>query len=413
MRFHYRAKKGPGEHAEGEIEAVSQRAAVDLMIRQGLIPVEIRPVRQAAGQKEMLAAGSRVRDAVARIRETLFQADKVLFFRYLADFLSGDIPVLQAVKLTRRRFSSGVMASALEDMEDALTNGDALSEALSRHSGLFSELQVNMVRSGEAGGSLAATVGSLADFLEKDQETRSKVLGSFIYPAVIVFAGFVTVVVMLTVFIPRILGLLQEMDQSIPLLTRMLIGASDVLVHFWWLILIGAVAAVMLVVRWYRAPEGRLSADRRLLRAPGLGLFLREVMAARFARTLGCLLENGVDLVPALGFASGIVKNHYVRLQLAQAAQDVAGGMPLSAALARSDVFVESDISMISVGEETGRLSRALQKLAVFYDARNDRAVNVMIKMLEPVLIIGLGLVILVMILAMLMPIFQMNLSVR
>jgi len=411
MRFYYRAKKGPGQHCEGEIEAVSQRAAVDRMIRQGLIPVEIQPARGMSGTEVRLVSGGLIRGWAARMREAVFQTDKVLFFRYLADFLGGDIPVLQAVKLTRQRFSpGGNMTRALEKMEEALTNGEALSGALSRHPGLFSELQVNMVRSGEAGGSLAATVGSLADFLEKDQETRSKVLGSFIYPALIVFAGFVTVIVMLTVFIPQILGLLQEMDQSIPLLTRMLIGASDLLVHFWWLISIAVTATVMAVVRWYRTPEGRLAADRGVLRAPGLGLFLREVMVARFTRTLGCLMDNGVDLVPALGFASGIVNNRFIRRQLEEAAQDVAGGMPLSGALARSELFCESDISMISVGEETGGLSRALHKLAVFYDVRTDRAVGVMTKMIEPVLIIGLGLVMLVMILAMLMPIFEMNL---
>ena len=411
MKFQYNAKKGPGDQHKGEVEAVNERAAVEKIIAMGLIPVEVKPLK--ARRKKSVSGAKKAPGIFNAAYVKFFQNDVVLFFRYLADFLIADIPVLQSLRLTRKRLQSLRMSGVLEDIEQSLENGDALSDALGKRPDLFSELQVNMVRAGEVSGSLPGTVGQLAEFLERDHHNRLKVLGSLIYPALILCAGFLTVFVLLTWVIPSVMTLFRDMDQALPLMTRGLMAVSLFFARFWWLIAAAVIAGVMVVTRWYGTEEGRQVIDRKMMGLPGLGALLRESSAARFTRTLGSLLEGGVDIVPALGYAAGVVSNLYARRQLNSAADDVAGGVPVSRAFAQGDFFSESDISMISVGEETGRLPDALLKLAAFYETNTDRMIQIMTRMIEPALIMGLGMIILFVVLAMLMPIMEMDVAIR
>lgn len=262
-------------------------------------------------------------------------------------------------------------------------------------------------------GYLEETTGRLADFLEKDQESRLKVSSSLIYPSIILIVGCITLFILFTWVIPRIMVIFDDMDQIIPVMTQILMGISFFFSKFWWVLLTVVVSGSAVFVRWHKTTEGRYRTDHRLFSFPWLGNFIREIAVARFARTLGTLLQGGVDMVPALSYASQVVGNQYIQGQLSELSEYVAGGMPLSQAIRQGKIFSEADVSMLSVGEETGSLSTGLFKLASFYEKNNDRRITVMTTMVEPALILGLGLVIGFVVLAMLMPIFQMNLAVR
>jgi len=415
MRFYYHAKQGPHDHREGEIEAQDSRTAVSRLISQGLTPVEVC-VKEASG-KDLCSLDKRKRaGCLSRLRffqEKVFQTEIVLFSRYLADFLSAGVSVLRSLQLIRRYFPDGPMASALEILEAGIQEGDSLSAAMNRVPEVFSEMYINMIRAGETGGALDAAVAQMADFLERDHDSRLKVLSSMVYPFLILAVGCVTVFVLFTWVLPRIMVVFEDMDQTLPVITQVLMGISRFFSQNWWLAGTALAASAMLFVRWYRTPEGRDRLDRWLFVMPVSGRMIRAVTSARFFGTLGTLLNGGVDIVPALIYAGEVTGNRYIRMKIDAVVQQVSGGVLVSRALQEAGVFAEADISMLSVGEESGDLPASLFRLASLYEKEHDRMIRMITTMIEPVLILGLGLIVGFVVLAMLMPIFQMNLVVR
>ncbi|MEW5895350.1 MAG: type II secretion system F family protein [Candidatus Omnitrophota bacterium] len=411
MKFRYRAKKGPDQPQEGILEASDYREAMASINALGLTPLEIQPISKNISRHET------IHPAVTKSRlsfvHRIFQSDIVSFTRYLSDFISAGIPILNAIGLTHKYFRSCRLAVTLREIEENVRDGDSLSTALEKTSGIFSEMYINMIRAGEASGTLEATLERLAEFLERDQDNRAKVLSSLIYPALILSVGAVTIVVVMTWVLPGIMEIFTDIDQELPLITKVLMGTSYVFSHFYWLMLLVIASGILLLLRLTSSKEGRLQFHHWIFRTKVIGPFLREASMARFTRTLGTLITGGVDIVPALSYASRVISNVYIRKELADTANYVAQGESLSQAAARSQVFSDADINMISVGEETGALPAALLKLALFYERNLDRSVKVVTSMIEPGLILGLGLIIAFIVLAMLMPIFNMNLLIK
>lgn len=412
MKFRYKAKQGPHHYRNGVIEATAYREAIDAIIRMGLTPVDVQPVTGRPG-KDPAQISSGFIFSFQSLRDKIFQRDVVSLTRYLADFLNSGLPLLRALQLIRRYFKSGRMQRALEKIEVSVKDGESLSQAIEAFPDIFSPMYVNMIRAGEISGSLDETVRRLADFLEQDRENRLKAASSLIYPAVIVSVAFVTVFILLTWVIPRVMVIFDDMNQEIPLVTRLLMAVSFLFARFWWAFLGIIILSGVFLMQWHKMPDGRLKIHRFILSCPVIGILIRDLASARFSRTLATLIEGGTEIVPALTYAARVVDNQCLQNQLMEIVEAVSSGESFTDAAGAAGIFSEADISILSVGEETGSLSAGLFKLAAFYEKSSDRQIKMITTLLEPGIILGLGLVVGFMVLAMLMPIFQINFMVR
>lgn len=400
MKFQYLAKQGPDRYQSGIVEAGVYREAVQDLLRQGMVPVDVHEKKDSLSDRVIGASGWRFR---------IIQDDICSFVRFVSDFLNAGIPLLKSLELARRHCSSGRMACALDLIQERVADGTPLSSALEEFPGLFSGMLVNMIRAGETSGTLGETFCGLADFLEQDRDIRLKIVSSLLYPLVIVVFAGVTVFILLIWVIPGVTAVFEEMNQPLPWATRVLTGISRIFVRWWRLFVAGTAAGIFFAARWSATARGRAFIHQKILKIPVIGTLIRECSLSRFSRTFGTLLNGGIEIVPALTLSAGVVENRHIRDYLLGSAEAVSAGMPFSAAARSAGIFSEADISVLSAGEETGILSRGLFRLAEFYEKSSRRRLNIIMSLLEPGLILGLGLVIGCLVLAMLMPVFQMN----
>ena len=291
--------------------------------------------------------------------------------------------------------------------------GGALSGAFALFPEIFSPLYSNIVRSGEAGGNLSLVLNRLADFVEKEQEIRAQVRSSLFYPAFILTIGCIAIFVLVTWFIPQITAIFEDLSEKLPLPTVILIAVSHFFSRFWWAVLGFLGLAVFYYKRFQNTSSGQLWLDKIKLKVPLLGPFIRDAEVGRLARTLGTLLDSGVVIVSALESSSAVVENIVLRQEVQQIAKEVANGESLTEAIRVSDLFTDAGVSMIAVGEETGRIQDGLYKLASFYEKQTQRFIKDVLSLLEPVLVLFIGLIIFFIVIAMLMPVFRMNLIIQ
>jgi type II secretory pathway component PulF len=270
-----------------------------------------------------------------------------------------------------------------------------------------------MVASGETGGTLENVLGRLSDFLEKDEETISKIRASLAYPALMAFVGFITIFVLLSFVAPRLTIIFLDLGQTLPLPTRLLIAISSFFARFWFFIIISITFIAVSFNRWLKTKEGKRVFDGLKLKMPIIGDFIKRAEIARLGRTLGTLIANGVPIIQALNVAARTMGNDVIRQELEEAREMVVGGSTLSLSIKKKRYFPEMMINMIAVGEESGALENALFKVADTYDKEIDRSIKTFTSLLEPSLILFMGLVVGFIVISMLLPIFQINLMVR
>jgi type II secretory pathway component PulF len=269
------------------------------------------------------------------------------------------------------------------------------------------------VRSGEVGGMLGSVLARLADIAEKEDEVYVKVRAALIYPALILFVGMGTVAALLIFVIPRLVSLFQEVGQTLPLPTRILLELSGWLASYWWVVVVAAAAAAFLVRRATRAPGARLTIDRAKLRLPLWGVLIKKVEIARFARTLATLLNQGVPILPAMQVVVQATGNELLRGELQQMGEQLRGGATLSQGMRRARLFPTFVTHMVAVGEEAGAMDRALFKVAETYEREVDRAIKSMTSLIEPLMILIVGAAVGFIVISMLLPIFEIDLLAR
>jgi type IV pilus assembly protein PilC len=307
-------------------------------------------------------------------------------------------------KQTENKTLASVTQQVVYDVE----SGNTLADALAKHPNAFSALYVNMVAAGEAGGILDTILLRLAGFLEKNDAIVRKVKGAMIYPAVIFSVAGIAVVVLLIFVIPTFQSMFASVNLELPLPTRIVIGLSGLLQHFWWLIGLVLAGIVFGIRRYYKTEQGQLVLDRLLLRLPVLGDLLRKSAVSRFTRTLGTLLSSGVSILEGLEITARTAGNRVIHDAVMGSRASIAGGETIAGPLEKSDVFPPMVTSMIAVGEATGGLDEMLSKIADFYDEEVDAAVGALLSLMEPIMIVVLGVVVGGMIVAMYLPIFDM-----
>ncbi|MFA5059231.1 MAG: type II secretion system F family protein [Candidatus Omnitrophota bacterium] len=417
-KFIYKAKKGPGEVVDGVIDAEDFDSAVDKVTQMGLTPIDV--ALKVALSNPLPSFSEEPQDKEKRKASLSFlssrrikQEDIAIFTRQLSDLIDSGVPILRAITVVLRQTQNPSLKEIIAQMQSAIQDGGSFSHALSQHEAIFSKLYSNMVRSGELGGNLNVVLNRLAEFIDKDQETRAKVRASLIYPALILVVGVVTIFILLSFVIPRLTVMFDDLSQSLPLPTMILVGISDFLSKFWWLVLIASGMIFLAFKNYLRSAEGKKWFDELKLKLPLLGSFIKDAEIGRFSRTLGTLLDCGVTIVPALEAVSEVLGNEVLKAEIKKVSLEVAGGSSLNAALKGCAYFPEAAIHMIAVGEESGRLEQSLYKLADSYERSCDRSVKTITSLLEPLLIVLIGSVVGFIVISMLLPIFKMDLMIR
>jgi type II secretory pathway component PulF len=397
-RFVYRAKQGPARTVTGVMDAESREVVLTRLDAMGLSAVSVEAQENRPG-----FAGGHWR--VRRVRGS----EITLFSRQLASLIRSGVPILRALSTIREQTESTTFADVVRDLEDTIRDGQMLSGALARHPDLFPELYVNMVRSGESGGVLDTILYRLAESREQDEEMRRKVESALAYPILIVVVGLVTVAVLLGFFLPRVAGLFRDYTQ-LPLVTRMLIAAGDFVHHYWYWLVFAVVLVLAVFKRLSAMEKGRLFVDRLKLGVPLLGRCLLQAETARFARTLALLIDAGIPIDRALALSGATLRNAVLQEEIEQVRQStVRQGDTVSAGLKRSRSFPVFVANMAAVGEEGGKLDEALVEVAGFYEHQVDQFTRLVTSLIEPVLILVVGVLVGFIVAAMLLPIFKLS----
>lgn len=390
--FSYTARAANGELKKGTLDVKDRDEVVAQLKRQRLVVVNVKE----EGKAKSSIGGS------------ISMRDIVIFTRQFSTMINAGLPLVQALDILAKQTDNKALAETTKVVVADVESGNTVADALGKHPKAFTDLYVNMVAAGEAGGILDTILNRLATFLEKNDAIVRKVKGAMVYPAVIFSVAGIAVSVLLIFVIPIFQGMFASVNMELPLPTTIVIGMSNFLKGYWWALIIGAVLGQQAFIRYYKTEGGKLVVDRLLLRMPILGDMLRKSAVSRFTRTLGTLISSGVSILDGLEITAKTSGNRVIQDAILESRASIAGGDTISAPLAKSAVFPPMVISMIAVGEQTGGLDEMLTKIADFYDDEVDAAVSALLSAMEPIMIVVLGTIVGGMVVAMYLPIFSM-----
>ncbi len=397
--YSYKAVKYDGEVQQGEQEAADEAALVGLLQTQGLIPLKIKPAR---GNLWQWLVGDQK-------RALLTDQEIGLLTRELATLLEAGLPLDRALQTLIDLSEEEQKGRLLVSIQEEVRAGVALSVALEKQRGLFSRLYVNMVRAGEASGALQQVMVKLADYLDRIGELRESIKSALVYPLILVGVAGLSVILLLVFVVPQFAQLFADMGEQLPLATRIVIAAGDLFRDYWWAMLSSLAIFAVIIDRWLKQPDNRRRWDERVLRLPVLGDLLLKLETARFCRTMAILLENGLTLLSALNLSKEVVVNRKLAAGLGDAADDLKHGKGLAGPLTQRRLLPKMAVQMIQVGEESGQMGPMLGRVADIYDRETSASVKRMLTLLEPILIIGLGVVVAGIIMSILVAILSAN----
>jgi len=419
--FRYQAIEAGGASVRGVIEAEDRKAALRLLSQRGLFPsnLELCKTNGNGNGNGAVAAptpAAPVITAPARAtgrRRGISRKDISAFTRELSALVAAGIPIPQALDSLGSEEENLTFRELILSIADSVQKGSALSAAMEEHPKLFGKLYASMVRVGEEAGQLPAVMTDLSNLLEHEDEVRGEVVGAVAYPAFVLCFGIVTVVILLVFVLPRLFSMLDEMGSALPLPTVILLALSRTLHKDWIFLLIGT-AAVGVGLFWYvRTPKGAEAWDRFKLRIPLVGPVFLSAALGRFARTLGTLARAGISLLPALKIVENTIGNRILAQQIGRVAEETRGGDSLAGPLRKLGIFPRTVVQMIEVGEETGKLDEMLLKVADIEERHMRARTKVLVSLLAPVLILGVGAIIGFIVIAILLPIFKMSSTLR
>ena len=393
--FTYSARSVTGELQAGQVDLPSRDDVIGYLRRQRLVPVKVEQKQSTGFTIPGLSAGVSTKDIV-------------IFTRQFATMINSGLPLVQSLDILAKQSENKELRKCIEQVLYDVESGQTLADALRRHTKVFSQLYVNMVAAGEAGGILDTILLRLAVFLEKADALKRKIKGAMIYPGVILTVAVGAVAVLLIFVIPTFQRMFESAGVQLPAPTLLVIALSQFLQTQWYLMVGGIIAAVFGIQRWYKTDAGQLTLDRLMLRLPILGPLQRKAAIARFTRTLGTLVSSGVSILDGLEITARTAGNRVLHDAIMESRSSIAGGETISEPLKKSGVFPPMVVQMINVGEQTGGLDEMLTKIADFYDEEVDAAVEALLSAMEPIMIVFLGVVVGGMIVAMYLPIFDM-----
>ncbi|MBI4341693.1 MAG: type II secretion system F family protein [Candidatus Omnitrophica bacterium] len=402
-RFTYRAKDSALHLVEGAIDADSEAAAITRLGSQGIFPISIAET----------GAPSAPTAATVGLTRRVSSNHVIYATRQLADLLGGGLPLLNALTMVAKQVEHPGLRRIFEQVAGGVREGQALSEALTPHPQVFPSLYISMVRAGEATGGLEQALSRLADLGESEAELRSRIISAMAYPAFVLCVAIGMTGFLIGYVIPKLSLVFIESGQLLPLPTRFLLAVSHACTRWWWAALGGVILIVWLVRQWYASPQGKGAMDRLFVSLPGVGTLVRKLDTARFARNLGVMASQGVPVLQALEVTGRNVSNAVLQQAVAKIQEAVREGSSIASALTASGQFPVFVSNMVAVGEESGTLDAALLKVATTYEREVDRVIRTLTTVLEPVMLVLVGGVVMFIVLAMLLPVFQIGMVIQ
>ncbi len=399
--FAYRGLSGDGRSVSGVIDADSPRTARGKLRDSGIFPTDLAE-EEAARIKEKTGFSLLSRRGIPA-------SELGLLTRQLGALLGAGVQLVDALGALSEQSNRASVKRMLSQVRERVREGSSLADALAVHPEMFSDLYVGMVRAGEQAAALEAVLERLAEYSERQSEFISKVRGALTYPIIMICVGTAIMAFLVTYVVPQVATIFQEQHAALPLATQLLLGLSALITNYWMLIGIAILGAIAGIIFGLRTPRGRAFYDRTILRAPYLGQTMVRIICARFARTLATLLASGVQLLPAMDAVKAVVTNSLLRDAVEKSREEIREGHGMGQTLAQSGLFPPLLIEMIRVGERSGELESMLERVADNYEREVSHSLSQVTTIMEPVMTLAMAAMIVFMMLAVLMPIFQLN----
>jgi type IV pilus assembly protein PilC len=397
LSFKYTARDpSTGQYIKAEVQAEDERSAAKVIRKEGLVPIEIKVSEK--GAKGLSKRFNRVKTR-----------DKVLFSRQLSTLINAGLPLVQSLRAVNQQTSSKPLKVVISKVINDVEAGSTLSDAMAKHPQVFNQVYVSLIAAGEASGTLDKALERLAIQQEKDADLISKVRGAMIYPLVVIAVMIAVVGFMIVSVLPQVETLYQGLPgANLPILTRVLLAISNFIINWWWLVLIILGALAFFTTRWARSFGGKRVIDQLKMRMWPIGRLFMKMYMARFARTSTTLVASGVPLIQVLEITSQSVNNIHIEESLHKAAEKVRGGKALSEAIRHDPNFLDLVPNMIRIGEQSGSLEKMLSKTADYYEKEVDDEIKAISTIIEPVLMILLGIMAFIIVAAVLLPIYNL-----
>ena len=400
--FRYKAVSPEGKVVEGTLEAVDQETVLARLQEQGQLPIKVFPGEGTGGllSREIQLPWQ---------KKKVPQRDLLIFSQELSTLVKAGLTLDRSLSVLADLTENDYLGEVIHELLREIKGGKALSDALSSYPQVFPKVYVNMVRAGEVGGALDQILERLVDYLEDVEELRSYLISALIYPCILTFVGAASIIVMVTVVIPKFAVIFENAGAPVPLPMKILLGLSGFLTGFWWLILLVIGGGGYWVHTRLKTEEGRLNWDRQKLKLPIFGSVLRKIEVSRFSRTLGTLLHSTVPLIQSINIVKEIVENQAIASTMESIKSGVKKGEGLAAPIREAEIFPPFALHLLAVGEETGRLDDMLLQIAEAYDRELRISLKRLVALFEPAIILVMGLIIGVMVVSMLYSIFSIN----
>ncbi len=400
-KFVWEGKNAAGKSVKGEIDARDIQAVFNILKAQRITPI----ARSIQEKGKGLQMEIRIPGFGPRVKGR----DVVIFTRQLATMIDAGLPIVQGLEILSTQAENKMMREVLTKIKESVEVGETFAQALGKFPRVFDELYCNMVDAGENGGILDVILERLSTYLEKAMKLKREVQTAMIYPAVVVSAAVIVTSILLIFVIPTFAEMFADFGQALPLPTQIVMNISNFFVTWWWLIFGGIGGGIFFFLRFMRTERGKVIIHPILLKIPVMGGLIRKVAVARFTRTLGTMLSSGVPILEALNICARTSGNKVVEKEVLRARAAISEGKPMIEPLLESTVFPNMVVQMIGVGEQTGALDAMLSKVAEFYEDEVDTAVAGLKQLIEPVMILFLGVVVGSLVIAMYLPIFKMG----
>lgn len=396
MEFSYQARDSQGTLRTGTVEAANMASAQEILHAHGLIVIKVLPVRKVTIFEKL------------NLFDRVSPKEVVLFSRQLATLINAKVPIVMSLKILQTQVTSRKLQKIIAEVASKVESGDALSAAIIGYPKLFNDMYVNLVHSGELSGSLDDALTYLADQVEKDYDLRSKIIGALTYPAFILSALVIVGFLMFIFVLPPMINLLEETGVELPFTTKILVFVTNFMQNYWYIALAGIIGLVVGLKLYIDTTSGRYLFDYLKLKMPIFNKLVLDIYMARFARNLATLMAGGIPIVKSLDAVADIVGNAVYRDILFEASTEVKNGKGIAQSIADRSEFPAIVSQMVQIGESTGKLTEILDKLAHFYEKEVEGILKTLTTLIEPIIMMLLGLAVAVMVAGILLPIYNL-----
>lgn len=398
-KFNYKVKGPQGETLSGEIEASTQQDAAKILISKKLVPVDIKEVTEKTFSIDNIPFLSAL-DKVSKKK-------KSIAIRQFATLIRSGLSITQSLETLAKEAANEKLKKTFENILKSVEAGSALSQAFAENPDVFSGIDISLVKAGEKSGTLDKVLDRMAGQLEKEASLISKIRGAMIYPAIVLIVAGGVIAVMLVYLVPKLEDLYTDFKGTLPFITRVMVGLSDFLVNYWWVVILLILAAIFGFVSFIKNPSGKKLWDTFKIKAPVLKTLLEKIYMARYNRTMETLVGSGVSITDSLNITSRAVGNVLYEEEIGNITEKVRGGKSLAQGMSESELFPSVATQMIKVGEETGEVDNMLSSLANYYEEEVDNIVKSIATIIEPVMIVVMGVVVLLILVGIMSPIYS------